>query len=86
MNIKKFCLAFALTVAFALSAYAGDISTGIASAPPRTSVAANGDISTGIAGQIEIPVANGVISTTAPTSDSVLQAALNLLRGVMALL
>jgi hypothetical protein len=76
-SLLRPCAAFVLTVVLATAALAGDISTTVVSPQsPTQPLTANGDIST---------TAMGQISTTAPASDSVFEAALNLVRGVLSL-
>lgn len=84
--LNKFPGVAVLTLTFTLPAFAGQIDlpkTNPAASPPP--VTANGDIATCIAGQMDTPKAAGDIHTPVTTSDSVFQAALNLLRGVLAL-
>ena len=76
-TFQRLFAAFVLTLTLALSAFAGDISTGIASTPPpSTQQATAGDISTGIAGDISTGV-----TTTNPALEI-----LNLLLGVFSLI
>jgi hypothetical protein len=77
-TMRKLTVGAALTLLFTLPVFAGDIHTTVTSQPPtEQSITMNG--------QIEIPVATGDISTPAPTSDSIIQVALNLVRGVLSL-
>lgn len=77
-TLRKLTAGTVLTLLFALPVLAGDIHTTVTSQPP-----AQPSVTT--SGQIDIPVANGDISTPAATTDSVFEAALNLVRGVLSL-
>jgi hypothetical protein len=85
-TFRKFFGGVVLTLTLTPFTFAGQID--LPKPNPATSpssVTTNGDISTGVTGQIEIPSAAGDIHTTAPASDSVFEAALNLVRGVLSL-
>lgn len=85
-NRGYFFAAVVLTLTLSHSALAGVIHTPVASPPPGSeSATAGGEIPNGVAGQMDTPKAAGDIHTTVTTSDSVFEAALNLLRGVLAL-
>jgi hypothetical protein len=76
-TFKRLCAAFALTLMLALSAFAGEIQTGIASTPPPSQQATTqGEIQTGITGEISTGV-----TTTNPAIEI-----LNLILGVFSLI
>jgi len=75
-TLRQLCAAFVLTLMLALSAFAGEMEAGIAPPPPPQQATMQGEIHTGSAGQIETGVA---------ITDSVAQAALNLLESVLSL-
>lgn len=76
-NLQQLCAAFVLTLTLVLSAFAGEMSTGIATPSPFTSQAtAQGEMSTTVAGQIDTGVAS---------ADSAAEIALNLLQSVLSL-
>jgi hypothetical protein len=79
-GLRQICAASFLTLALSTIALAGQIDTGIA----PTSAPATGQIETPVNGDIETGVADQT-STTAPATDSTVEAALNLLQGVLAL-
>jgi hypothetical protein len=78
-TLRQLCVASALTLALTLPAFAGEISTTVASPQPAPAVTTDGDIETGVAGQIEIG------SSEATAADSVTEIALNLLQSVLSL-
>ena len=85
-NIKNLCLAVVFMLSLTLTALAGDISTPIAPPHPVSGPSAvEGQITTGVTGVMETPRVAGDIHTPAPASASVIQAALNLVRGVLPL-
>jgi hypothetical protein len=47
-TLRRLCAVFVLTLALALSAFAGDISTGVTEPPPPSQATSTGDISTGV--------------------------------------
>jgi hypothetical protein len=65
-TLRRLCAVFVLTLVLALSAFAGDMSTGItAPPPPSTSQATTaGDMSTGVTGDMSTGV-----TATDPTTD-----------------
>lgn len=73
-TFRQPCAAFVLTLILALSAFAGEISTTVASPPPSTQQATAGEIQTGIAGEIQ--------TTITTTTEFVL----NLILGVFSLI
>jgi hypothetical protein len=76
-TFQRLCAAFVLTLMLALSAFAGEISTGIAATPPPSQQAtAQGQIETGITGEISTG-----ITATNPATDI----ALNLILSVLSL-
>ena len=76
-TFKRLCAAFVLTLMLALSTFAGDIQTGIASTPPPSEQATTqGQIETGITGDIS----TGVTATN-PALEI-----LNLILGVFSLI
>jgi hypothetical protein len=81
-TLRRFCVVFVLALALSLSAFAGDIHTGITAPPPPPQATSTGEITTGVTGEISTGV-TGDISTTAtdPTTDiflSLLQSLLSL--------
>jgi len=75
--LRRICAAFVLTVALTLSAFAGDIHTGITDPPPPSlDAATTGQIETGYTGDIH----TGVTAT-----DPVTEVALNLLQSLLSL-
>lgn len=85
-TFHKFFGVVVLTLTLTPSTFAGQIDLPKSNpAASPSSVTTDGDISTGVTGQIDIPLAAGVIDTPAPASDSVIEAALNLVRGVLSL-
>jgi hypothetical protein len=81
-QLRILCALVVLTFALMVPAYAGDISTGIAAPPPPSSSATTeGNISTGITSQ----TTEGTGETTASTSSSITEIALNLLQSVLVL-
>lgn len=77
-NLRHLLSAAVLMFAMAISTSAGQIEI---PRPNPSSVQS----STTAGGQIEIPPAAGVIDAPAPTSDSIIGVALNLVRGVLSL-
>lgn len=77
-NFRHLLSAVMLILALAISTSAGQIEI------PRTNPSPV-QASTTTEGQIDLAVDDGQISTTAPSSDSVIEAALNLVRGVLSL-
>jgi hypothetical protein len=74
-QLRQLCAAGALTLALALSAFAGDIDTpGITAPPPPPSQSVTGEIQT-----------PGVTSSSDIAADSVLEIALDLMQGVLSL-
>jgi hypothetical protein len=79
-QIRRLCGAFVLTLMLALSALAGDMTTGIAApAPPPQQTAAAGDMTTGYAGEMST-------TSAATTTGSTMQAALSLVQSVLSLI
>jgi hypothetical protein len=77
--LRRLCAAFVLTLALALSAFAGDISTGITNAPPpppAEQATTAGDISTTVAGDI---------STGVTAIDPATEVMLSLLQSLLSL-
>jgi hypothetical protein len=72
--LKRLCAACVLTLAIALSAYAGNMETGITDPPP--SATTQGSMEAGCAGNME----------TTGTTDTATEIALNLLQSLLALL
>lgn len=81
-KLQHFFGAVVLMFMLSLTAAAGVMDTPIA---PPSAVKAEGDIATGIVGQMDTPNAAGDIHTPAPSTDSFIEAALNLVRGVLSL-
>lgn len=76
-TLRRLCAAFVLTLALTLSAFGGQIETGVTTAPPPPpDTAATGQIETGITGEIS----SGVTAT-----DPVTEIALNLLQSLLSL-
>ena len=81
-----FVAAVVLTLALSHSVLAGVMHTPVASPPPNSeSATTSGEVSTGVAGQMDAPQVAGIIHNPAADSDSVFEAALNLVRGVLSL-
>lgn len=84
-TLRQLCVASVFVFALAIPAFAGEISTGVASpqpaqtSPTNGQAAANGEIQTTVTGQIE--TGSGEASAT----DSATAAVLNLLQTVLAL-
>lgn len=75
-TLRRLCAAFVLILALALSAFAGDMSTTVAPPQPQQ-VTAQGQMDTPpVAGQMDIPFT---------ATNSVTQAALNLLESMLSL-
>jgi hypothetical protein len=85
-TLRQLCVASVFVFALAIPAFAGEISTGVASpqpaqtSPTNGQAAANGEIQTTVTGQIET-TGSGEASAT----DSATAAVLNLLQTVLAL-
>ncbi len=78
--LRQLSVALVLTLALAITAFAGEIQTGITSPPPPPqTVTVAGEIQTGVAGQEETD------SGEATAADSVAEIALNLLQSVLSL-
>jgi hypothetical protein len=76
-NLRQFCALIVLTVAFTLSAFAGEIHIPVADPPPAPpSAPAGGDISTMVAGDMH---------TGITTTDAATEITLSFLQGVMSL-
>jgi len=76
-TLRRLCATFVLTFMLALSAFAGDIQTGVtATPPPPESQATTGQIETGVTGDIQ----TGVTAT-----DPVTEIVLNLLQSLLSL-
>ncbi len=79
-NLRLFCAASMLTLALALTTFAGEITTMIVPPQPQTATT-QGEITTGItAGEIETPL------TTEAAAASIAAAALSVLNSVLSLL
>lgn len=73
-TLRLLCAAFVLTLAFSLSAFAGDMpTTGVVSPPPPpdSQMATTGDMTTMFAGQMDTGV-TGDMSTGVAATDSTL--------------
>ena len=82
-TLRRLCAAFVLTLALALSTFAGDISTpGVSSPPPPpdSQAATTGDMSTSVAGQMDTTLTGDMPTTGVTATDSTL---LNLLQSVL---
>jgi hypothetical protein len=75
-TLRRLCAVLVLTLALALSAFAGDMTTGVTSSSPPSQANATGDISTGITGDMT----TGVTAT-----DPVTEIVLNLLQSLLSL-
>jgi hypothetical protein len=75
-TLQRLCAAFVLTLALALSAFAGEISTPIAPPPPPQQATQ---------GQIEIGSTAGEITTGLTATDAAMEITLNLLESVLSL-
>jgi hypothetical protein len=82
-KLHKFIGVVVLTSTLMVSTFAGqiDLPKPASLTPPSVTT---GD-TTGVAGQIDLPVADGEISTTAQASDSIVEVALSLVQSVLAL-
>jgi hypothetical protein len=80
-QIRRLCAAFVLTFMLALSALAGDMTTGIVAPapPPQQTAAAAGDMTTGYAGEMST-------TSSATTTGSTMQAALSLVQSMLSLI
>jgi hypothetical protein len=75
-TLRRLCAVFVLTLTLALSAFAGQIETGIAPPSPPPDVAATGQIETGVTGDI---------STGDTAIEPATEIALNLLQSLLSL-
>lgn len=83
-TLRRLCTASVLSLAFTLSAFAGEISTTVA--PPPPSAPAQGEITTGLNGNMHTG-APGDIHTTESSADVTLAGAVvDLVQGVLSLL
>lgn len=82
-TLRKLCTVFVLTLTLALSAFAGEISTGITSPPPPAQ-ATTGEISTGYAGEMTTGV-TGDMSAGIAATDPATEFVLNLLQSLLSL-
>jgi hypothetical protein len=80
-SLRRFSAITVLTFAFALPAFAGEISTGVTEPPPPPSV--TGQITTGVKGDAQT---SGDISTPLASESSAMVTMLSLLQGVLSLL
>jgi ABC-type phosphate transport system substrate-binding protein len=94
-KVRQFCAAVVLTLIFALSAFAGQMTTWVADPPPPPP--SEGNMSTPVAqdpsspsaaadGRISTPVAGQIQTGGSVAVDPVTQMAMNLLQGVLSLL
>lgn len=79
--LRQLCFASLLTLTFALSVFAGDMSTTVVQPPPPSNATAAGVMSTTVAAGNGAPE-----SEEASVIDSVSEAALSLLQSVLSLL
>jgi hypothetical protein len=78
-TLRRLCAVFVLTLALALSAFGGEITTGVTAPPPpppESQATTTGEITTGVTGEI---------STGVTTTDPVTEIALNLLQSLLSL-
>jgi type IV secretory pathway VirB2 component (pilin) len=75
-TLRRLCAALVLTLALALSAFGGEIATGVTAPPPPPQATATGEISTTVTGDI----ATGVTVT-----DPVTETLLSLLQSLLSL-
>jgi hypothetical protein len=85
-TLRRLCAVFVLTLALALSAFAGDMTTGVtAPPPPSTSQATStGDIQTGVTGEISTGV-TGDMTTGVTATDPATDIFLSLLQSLLSL-
>jgi hypothetical protein len=85
-TLRRLCAVFVLTLVLALSAFAGDMSTGItAPPPPSTSQATTaGDMSTGVTGDMSTGI-TGDITTGVMATDPATDIFLSLLQSLLSL-
>lgn len=77
-KVRQFCAAVVLVLSFAISAYAGQMTTWVTEPPPPPpSASADGQMST--------PVADPITTGSSEVADPVTQVALSLLQSVMSL-
>jgi hypothetical protein len=75
-TLRRLCAVFVLTLTLALSAFAGQIETGIAPPSPPPDAAATGQIETGVTGEI---------STSIIATDPATEVVLSLLQSLLSL-
>lgn len=75
--LRRLCAAFVLTLMLALSAFAGEMTTGVTQPPPPQQATTEG--------QVDTPPLVGQMDTTVTATDSVTQAALSLLETALSL-
>ena len=79
--LRQFFVASVLVLTLSLSAFAGDMTTGVTSPQPTSTLpTTQGEITTGVAGEITT-----MDTEAAAAGDSVTDAALSLLRSVLSL-
>lgn len=83
-TLRRLCATLVLTLALALSAFAGEISTGVTAPPPPSQATATGEISTGVTGEITTGV-TGEISTGVTATDPATDIFLSLLQSLLSL-
>lgn len=82
-TLQRFSAAFVLTLALALSAFAGEIQTGVTAPPPQAT--AQGEITTGVTGEIQFPGVTGNIGTGVTATDPTTDLFLSLLHSLLSL-
>lgn len=86
-TLQRLCAALVLTLAFTLSAFAGEMSTGFTDPPPpppNSQTATTGGTSTTLDGQMDTTV-TGVITTGVAATSPVTDLALNLVQSLLSL-
>lgn len=83
-NLKKLCVACVLTLALALSAFAGNIEAGVTAPPPPPQETIQGNMSTTVTGQMTTGF-TGTISTGVTATDPATDIFLNLLQSLLSL-
>lgn len=78
--LRRLCVALVLTLVLALSAFAGDIQTGITTTPPppESQATTTGEISTGVTGDMSTTAAGQMDTGVTDVALSLLQSVLSL--------
>ena len=85
-TLRRLCAAFVLTLALALSTFAGDMTTGITAPPPDPQATATGDMSTpGVTGNMPTGVTGEISAPGVTATDPATEVVLSLLQGLLSL-